>query len=1037
MKPNFSLDLSPSGIRLFDLTQEPPVLLGEVSLSDPDFDTNITDLRNRAAESSDLPMTTQVVIPNSEILFTTLDHPEVSAGTGNGQRKAAREAAVRDELDGMTPYPLDDLVYIWRLKNRKELSVAAVARETLAEAEAFAVGKSFNPVRFLAVPEAGKFGGPINFGPTALLRSRQAAEAKAEAEAAALEAAAEELRAHDLANAAADAAKSETANPEVPARADKQAEPASAPKDKAESKPAPAEAKAPVVEPVRESGGEEAVESATGSRTKASDRGDDTAVKGDKPPKPAPAADAEPRKKPPPPVPATAEVPAQAGTPDAPVKTADAPSVPAKRPPSAPPGRAPLNADTAAAMEFDEIPPVPLSFSSRRKPAATPAPGAEGSESRLSRLAARFGAGPDGPPDVPGADVPPPPPRRAPLPDLPGRAPKPATDARADGSAAPLRGTAGETPKPGARRPLAGGQPRVTPTGTPPAAERAAESLKAAPSTVAPRSRLNEAEAMTVFGARSQTRTSRAILPVVIGLVVAVILAVGVWTAFFVLGDRDVVGDDGSETAAEVARLADPVSSASQDPAPETAESATPEPALPEQAATEAPASPETEIAALPGNAMDSAETPGASSAPEPDARVDTAAPRAPSAPPAAEIQPTTETDAPAPLPARPSPDPLQRALAETPMDGDSVVSRYATTGIWNRAPDNPEAPTIDRIDELYAASVDDSIASRDVARLPDPAAPALPASPTPPAPPGRTFDLDDRGLVQATPDGAVSPEGIVVTQGPPPITPPDRPARPASLAPTPATQPDLPRIRPRDRPADAAPVNEQTTLDTDRIAPQVELPGITPRPRPESIAAAAPSPGDAAAEATRAASLLVARAAVPPRAAPADLVIDTPVSSDAVREALEQALEPTEPVSPFAVAQSRTPRQRPAGLAAAAAKRLAAAPAPQVATPAPRTATTTQVASAAAVTTPRIPSKASVTQRATIKKAINLGKVNLIGVYGSTSNRRALVRLPSGKFVKVKVGDSVDGGRVAAIGQSNLSYTKRGRNVTLSMPNG
>ena len=86
---------------------------------------------------------------------------------------------------------------------------------------------------------------------------------------------------------------------------------------------------------------------------------------------------------------------------------------------------------------------------------------------------------------------------------------------------------------------------------------------------------------------------------------------------------------------------------------------------------------------------------------------------------------------------------------------------------------------------------------------------------------------------------------------------------------------------------------------------------------------------------------------------------------------------------------------------------------------------------------TPSIPSRASVARQATEQNAINLGKVNLIGVYGSPSDRRALVRLKSGRYVKVEVGDRVDGGRVAAIGDTELRYVKGGRNITLKLPKG
>jgi hypothetical protein len=89
----------------------------------------------------------------------------------------------------------------------------------------------------------------------------------------------------------------------------------------------------------------------------------------------------------------------------------------------------------------------------------------------------------------------------------------------------------------------------------------------------------------------------------------------------------------------------------------------------------------------------------------------------------------------------------------------------------------------------------------------------------------------------------------------------------------------------------------------------------------------------------------------------------------------------------------------------------------------------------AAATAAPRIPTTTSVGKAATVQNALNLRRLNLIGVYGAASNRRALVRLPSGKFQKVKVGDRVDGGRVAAIDGNALRYIKGGRNVVLEMP--
>ncbi|MEM7632593.1 MAG: hypothetical protein AAF227_11365, partial [Pseudomonadota bacterium] len=99
---------------------------------------------------------------------------------------------------------------------------------------------------------------------------------------------------------------------------------------------------------------------------------------------------------------------------------------------------------------------------------------------------------------------------------------------------------------------------------------------------------------------------------------------------------------------------------------------------------------------------------------------------------------------------------------------------------------------------------------------------------------------------------------------------------------------------------------------------------------------------------------------------------------------------------------------------------------------------TDTRVASVAPrAVTPAIPSSASVTREATVRNAINLRRVNLIGVYGTPSDRRALVRLANGRYQKVQVGDRFDGGRVSAIGDNELRYQKGGRNVVLKMPSG
>ena len=72
--------------------------------------------------------------------------------------------------------------------------------------------------------------------------------------------------------------------------------------------------------------------------------------------------------------------------------------------------------------------------------------------------------------------------------------------------------------------------------------------------------------------------------------------------------------------------------------------------------------------------------------------------------------------------------------------------------------------------------------------------------------------------------------------------------------------------------------------------------------------------------------------------------------------------------------------------------------------------------------------------KKATIKRALNLREVNLLGVYYFRGKRSALVRLKNGKRLMVKVGDRLDGGKVAAIGKRELRYVKSGKNITLDL---
>jgi len=85
----------------------------------------------------------------------------------------------------------------------------------------------------------------------------------------------------------------------------------------------------------------------------------------------------------------------------------------------------------------------------------------------------------------------------------------------------------------------------------------------------------------------------------------------------------------------------------------------------------------------------------------------------------------------------------------------------------------------------------------------------------------------------------------------------------------------------------------------------------------------------------------------------------------------------------------------------------------------------------------PTLPTNASVAKQATTKDALNTRKLALLAVYGTASNRFAMVRQPNGAVKKVRVGDAIDGGTVNAITANAIEYQKGGRMVTLALPTG
>lgn len=70
----------------------------------------------------------------------------------------------------------------------------------------------------------------------------------------------------------------------------------------------------------------------------------------------------------------------------------------------------------------------------------------------------------------------------------------------------------------------------------------------------------------------------------------------------------------------------------------------------------------------------------------------------------------------------------------------------------------------------------------------------------------------------------------------------------------------------------------------------------------------------------------------------------------------------------------------------------------------------------------------ASVAAAATQRRGIDLGRTTIIGIIGAGNASRALIRLRNGKIVTVRLGDRIDGGTINQIGDGKLTYIKNGR---------
>ncbi len=1066
MKPNFALDFRNDVLTLLHRTPRGWQTVGQTRLDVEDLAVALSYMRATALGLSPDGITTKLVIPNSQILYTTVHAPAADAGR--------RRKQVARALEGRTPYAVADLAFDIG-GSGPDVKVAVIARETLAEAEAFAVEHRFNPVAFVAVPDVEGFGAEPWFGTTscagAYLSEGQRVErdtipivnltrdlpeqtkALPEPIARAPAAAADEPAPHHEAGspgagpgvggvvadnlAGSDpvtpiasnvmpeahealtqaelalAAPIVDAAPEVPTLPADQMPEASSAAMPPEADPVAisdvsAQPQAIVLPGQTVNPSELSAEIAADAHSQAAFPGPVRALGvaafatdlDARPGKAAPVVDEAPMV-----VDVVDELPDDSSQADV-----------AAPPPAARP------VGLAGVLEPsipDETPATPpasllLAFGSRRaqeasakaaslraddgKFATGKAPGLGGVTATRTGKAAKVTTLPPGPakPDPMQSDVV----------KLPSRgvapiagsaavssrpAAKPAGKSGVAGKA--FRGLGALVTSPS----IAGAKERraIIQTVTPPTGPSTAASAAAATLTTAKPKPYGGG-----LGSRNMTPQKPRYLGLILTGILLVFLAlVAAWSTLF-LEARDTGG-------AEPATVAE-------------AELPTPDDEMladlqgPDQTATDTEAGPDF----------------GAPADPPADPEVDLATVDVPEA-----IAAPAVVAAPLPV-AEPAPV----------TDVDIETSAALT-------------PTSDPQDEIFLASMDEPPVMLDALSLPQPPErrDAPPGAFAPPPPFGTVYQFDANGLIVATPDGIVTPEGVMLFAGRPTLEPPPRPASLAAqtiVTSVPAGT---------ETAADAAPVVDtgtapETTADVAPADPA--LAGARPRARPQTLTPPTQNAEDDASLAPAAGSRF---ASLRPRANPSNLVAATaPVPpADPIAELGAQAASLTAQANataatrgPLTLAVSRKPEPRPQDLSRAVEAAVAVASrqplaTPPVEEPAPLEAAT-QTASAAGNTEieadsepevasamPRLPTKASVSKQATFVNAINLSKVNLIGVYGTPSNRYALIRQTNGRYKKVEIGDSFDGGRVAAITASEVRYQKSGKMVTLAMPKG
>ena len=299
---------------------------------------------------------------------------------------------------------------------------------------------------------------------------------------------------------------------------------------------------------------------------------------------------------------------------------------------------------------------------------------------------------------------------------------------------------------------------------------------------------------------------------------------------------------------------------------------------------------------------------------------------------------------------------------------------------------------------------------------------------------------IETAGTLIPTKEGTPGAEGITLFLGQPDFLPPRRVQ--LKISPDPLKD-ILPKMRSKtfeeDHKSEVPPESLQQTITVAETVEQsepavtaghpstVDVPDILaiadpvlkdkqPVPRPTTIAAIAKDMQN---------SLLAkadpALAAIKPRRRPASLGVPPKVTvlasanSTEIVTAIQQAVQ-----------EIARPRVRPANLSTTVAK----ANNGNI-----QTAALSPASNAVGTSKASKPSPVNIQEEATERTRFNKKRISLIGVFGTKSSRHALVRMPSGRIIPIKPGQSFSGWKVAAIGESSVRIIKGNRNQVLRMP--